>query len=317
MGFIDTMRAEGHAVESICRVLREQGCQVAARTYRSWKQPDRHIAERTVTDAQVIDAIRDLAWGIDDRGRRKLTAEGLYGRRKMTALLRRTTMPNVGAGAVDRAMRALDLVGVRRDKKVRTTIPAKRGKRAGDLLDRDFTAEAPNRTWVTDFTYCRTWTGFVYAFIVDVFAQRIVAWHASTSKETGLVMTPLRMALWQREREGQPRVPGELICHSDAGSPSTPRSRSQSVSSTPAAMPRSDRSATPYDNALAESQIGLYKSELIDNQPWRNRGNVEIETLDWVHWFNTERTHESIDDLTPIQVEQVHYTHRTRLAEAS
>ena len=153
MGFIDTMRSEGHAVESICRVLREQGCQIAARTYRSWKQPDRHIAKRVVTDAQVIDAIRDLAWGIDDQGRRKLTAEGLYGRRKMTALLRRTTMPEVPAGAVDRAMRTLGLVGVRRDKKVRTTIPAKDGKRAGDLLDRDFTAEAPNRTWVTDFTY--------------------------------------------------------------------------------------------------------------------------------------------------------------------
>jgi putative transposase len=123
MGFIDTMRAEGHAVESICRVPREQGCQIAARTYRSWKQPDRHIADRTVTDAQVVNAIRDLAWGIDDQGRRKLTAEGLYGRRKMTALLRRTTIPEVSAGAVDRAMRTLGLAGVRRDKKVRTTIP--------------------------------------------------------------------------------------------------------------------------------------------------------------------------------------------------
>lgn len=152
MGFIDTLRSEGHAVESICRVLREQGCQIAARTYRSWKLPGRDIAARMITDAQVVNAIRDLAWGIDDQGRRKLTAEGLYGRRKMTALLRRTTLPEVSAGAVDRAMRTLGLVGVRRDKKVRTTIPAKDGKRAGDLLDRDFTAEAPNRTWVTDFT---------------------------------------------------------------------------------------------------------------------------------------------------------------------
>jgi len=137
----------------------------------------------------------------------------------MTAYLRRTMMPEASAGSVDRAMRTLGLVGVRRDKGTRTTIPAKDGVRAGDLLDRDFTATAPNRTWVTDFTYVRTWTGFTYvAFIVDVYAQRIVAWHASTSKATDLVMIPLRMALWQRAREGHPTTAGELIHHSDAGS---------------------------------------------------------------------------------------------------
>ena len=219
MGFIDTMRADGHAVESICRVLREQGCGVAARTYRSWKQSGRRVADRTITDAQVVDAIRGIAWTTVDQGRRKLTAEGLYGRRKMTALLRRTWMPQVSAGAVDRAMRTLGLAGVRRDKCTRTTIPAKDALRAADLLDRDFTADAANRVWVTDFTYVRTWAGFVYvAFILDCFAQRIVAWHASTSKQTDLVMTPLRMALWQRDREGHPTIAGQLIHHSDAGS---------------------------------------------------------------------------------------------------
>jgi transposase InsO family protein len=137
----------------------------------------------------------------------------------MTALLRRTTMPEVSPGAVDRAMRTLGLVGVRRDKGVRTTIPAKDGVRAGDLLNRNFHATAPNQVWVTDFTYCRTWVGFVYvAFIVDVFAQMIVAWHASTSKQTELVMVPLRMAQWERHREGHPTIGGELIHHSDAGS---------------------------------------------------------------------------------------------------
>ena len=217
MGFIDTMKSEGHAVESICRVLREQGCQVAARTYRAWRAG--RPAARTVSDAQVMNAVRDIAWQVGADGRRKLAPEGLYGRRKMTAQLRRTSMPEASSGAVDRAMKALGLTGVRRDKGIRTTIPAKDGNRAGDLLDRDFTAPAPNRTWVTDFTYCRTWAGFVYvAFIVDVFAQRIVAWHASTSKATDLVMIPLRMALWQRDREGHPVVPGELIQHSDAGS---------------------------------------------------------------------------------------------------
>jgi putative transposase len=223
LAFIDTMRSQGHAVESICRVLREQGCQIAARTYRAWRRPGRVVAARTVSDARVVDAVRDIAWTTKVNGDgvlvRKLTPEGLYGRRKMTAYLRRTVWPEASAGAVDRAMRALGLSGVRRDKGVRTTIPAKDGNRAGDLLDRNFTAAAPNRTWVTDFTYCRTWTGFSYvAFIVDVYAQRIVAWHAATTKHTDLVMIPLRMALWQRDREGQPITAGELICHADAGS---------------------------------------------------------------------------------------------------
>jgi len=156
MGFIDTKRSQGHAVESICRVLREQGCQVAARTYRSWKRAGRVVAPRTVSDAQVVDAVRDIAWTtkVDRDGVlvRKLSPEGLYGRRKMTAYLRRTTTPDASAGAVDRAMRTLGLSGGGRDKGIRTTIPARDGLRAGDLLDRDFTAAAPNRTWVTDFT---------------------------------------------------------------------------------------------------------------------------------------------------------------------
>ena len=151
MGFIDAQRSHGHAVESICRVLREQGCQVAARTYRSWKQTGRPVAARTVTDAQVIDAVREVAWATGVDGRRTLTPEGLYGRRKMTAYLRRSAMPEASAGSVDRAMRTLGLVGVRRDKTTRTTIPAKDGIRAGDLLNRQFTAPAPNRVWVTDF----------------------------------------------------------------------------------------------------------------------------------------------------------------------
>lgn len=116
-------------------------------------------------------------------------------------------------------MRTLGLEGIRRVKKVRTTIANPDGKRAGDLLNRDFTAPAPNRVWVTDFTYVRTWAGFVYvAFVLDVLAQRIVGWHASTSMRTDLVMTPLRIAGWQRDRDGNPVSPGDLIHHSDAGS---------------------------------------------------------------------------------------------------
>ena len=220
MGFIDEMRAKGHAVESIIRVLREQGMKVAARTYRAWRQG--RVAVRTVTDAQVVDAVRDVAWTTDVRPDgstfRKMAPEGLYGRRKMTALIRRTILPDASWGAVDRAMRLLGLVGITRAKGVRTTIPAKDGNRAGDLLNRDFSAPRPDHTWVMDFTYVRTWAGFVYvAFVLDVFAQRIVGWHAQTSMHTNLVLTPLRIALWERERQGHPIRPDQLRAHSDAG----------------------------------------------------------------------------------------------------
>lgn len=193
MGFIDTMRAEGHAVESVCRVLREQGCQVAARTYRAWRTA--RPSARTLSDAAVQDAVREAAWTTDHTGRRRLTPEGLYGRRKMTALVRRS-LPEASPGSVDRAMRSLGLQGVRRGKQARTTVPGKDGRRAADLLDRNFTAAAPNQTWVMDFTYVRTWAGFCYvAFILDVFAQKIVAWNAATTKVVDLVDVPLRIAL--------------------------------------------------------------------------------------------------------------------------
>jgi putative transposase len=212
MAFVDDMKAAGHAVESTCRVLTGHGCPVAARTYRSWKQGHRHVAARTRTDAVIIDALRGVQG----------TPESLYGRRKMTKYLRRQGRPELQEVAyctVDRLMRELGMNGVRRGRGIRTTVQAKDGRRGGDLLDRDFTAPAPNVRWVADFTYCRTWAGFVYvAFVVDVFAQRIVGWHAATDKRTDLVLTPLRIALWDRGRQGYPVEPGQLLHHSDAGS---------------------------------------------------------------------------------------------------
>ncbi len=309
-GFIDTLRAEGYAVESICRVLREQGCQVAARTYRAWRGAG--PAARTVTDAQIVDAVRSVVWSTDADGRRKMTPEGLYGRRKMTALLRRTTARGVSAGAVDRAMRTLGLSGVRRDKGIRTTIPKKDGKRAGDLLDRDFTAKAPNRAWVTDFTHCRTWAGWVYvAFIVDVFAQRIVAWHTATNKEVDLVMTPLKMALWEREREGHPTVSGELIHHSDAGSQYTSIYLTDHLM-IEGILPSIGSVGDAYDNALMESINGLYKAECIRTTvfhegPYRSIIDVEFATAGWVDWYNNRRLHSSLGNVTPIEFEQAHY----------
>ncbi len=181
----------------------------------------------------------------------------------MTAYVRRTGHSDASFGSVDRAMKALGLNGVRRDKGVRTTIPAKDGHRAGDLLNRDFTAPAANRVWVTDFTYVRTWAGFGYvAFIVDVFAQRIVAWHASTSKSTDLVMTPLRMALWERDRAGRPIVPGELVSHSDASSQYTSLRFTEHLA-LQEIRPSIGSVGGAYDNALMETINGLYRAECI------------------------------------------------------
>jgi putative transposase len=318
LGFIDTMRAEGHAVESICRVLREQGHQIAARTYRS----QRHgvIAARTVTDAQVQSAVRDAAWTtieINGRARRVLSPEGLYGRRKMTALIRRTTIPGASRGAVDRAMRALGLSGIRRDKGIRTTIPAKDGIRAGDLLNRDFTAPRPDHTWVMDFTYCRTWAGWVYvAFIVDVYSQRIVAWHAQTSKHVELVMIPLRMALWERGRQGHPIQPQQLRAHSDAGSQYVSLAYTDKLALDGIA-PSIGSVGDAYDNALMETINGLYKAECIrttvfHDGPYKTIADVEFATAGWVDWYNTRRLHSSLGYVSPAEFEQAHYATLTR-----
>ncbi len=315
VAFIDDQRAQGHAVESVCRVLRSQGVQIAARTYRAWRKANQPVAERTVTDAIVVDAIRDIAWTTNARGERVLAPEGLYGRRKMTACIRRTAVPDASAGAVDRGMRTLGLEGVRRVKKIRTTIPDKDGRRAGDLLDRDFTALAPNRVWVTDFTYVRTWAGFVYvAFILDVYAQRIVAWHASTSKVTDLVMTPLRMALWQRDHEGHSvstRPGEELIHHSDAGSQYTSIRFTEHLE-IEGIRPSIGSVGDAYDNALMESINGLYKTECIRTTvfhaaPYKTLADVEYATAGWVDWYNNRRLHGSLGMITPVEHEAAYY----------
>lgn len=313
--FIDECREAGHAVESICRVLREQGCQIAARTYRAWNAPGRVVASRTVTDAMVMDKIRDFAWTVDVdgplTGLRRLTPEGLYGRRKMTALIKRS-LPAASPGSVDRAMKALGLNGIRRAKGIRTTIPGKDGRRAGDLLNRDFTACAPNRTWVMDFTYVRTWAGFAYvSFVVDVFAQKVVAWHATTCKDVELVMTPMRMAAWQRQREGHPFEHRQLIGHSDAGSQYTAIKFAEHLELA-GIRPSIGTVGDAYDNALMECVIGLFKTECIRTTvfhagPYRNLADVEWATAGWVDWYNNRRLHSSLNYRTPEEFEQAHY----------
>jgi putative transposase len=300
MAFIDDMRSAGHAVESTCRVLSSQGCRVAARTYRAWRQANRPVAPRTVSDAAVIDTLLAV------RG----SPEGLYGRRKMTHFLRRQGL-EVAFCTTDRLMRDLGMNGVRRGKAVRTTVPARDGHRAGDLLNRDFTAAAPNTRWVADFTYCRTWSGFVYvAFIVDVFAQRIVGWHAATDKRTDLVLTPLRIALWDRGREGRPVEPGQLLHHSDAGSQYTSIRFTEHLAMT-AIAPSIGTVGDAYDNALMESIIGLFKTECIattvfHDGPYKTLADIEYATAGWVDWYNHRRLHGTLGMITPVEYEQAH-----------
>jgi len=285
MGFIETMRSQGHAVESTCRVLREQDCRVAARTYRAWRSPAARPASRTVSDARLLHTIRSVIYAADG----ELTPEGLYGRRKLTAYLRRTTHPDVAFCTVDRCMRVLGHNGVRRCKKVRTTVASPDGIRAGDLLHRNFTAPAPNRVWVTDFTYVRTWAGFAYvAFIVDVFSQRIVGWHAATSKATDLVMVPLRIALWDRDRQGHPVPRQALIHHSDAGSQYTSIRLTEHLA-LEGILPSIGTVGDAYDNALMETINGLYKTECIRTRvfhrgPYKTLADVEYATAGWVDW---------------------------------
>jgi transposase InsO family protein len=310
MAFIDDMRSQGHAVESTCRVLTEHGCQVAARTYRSWRQTNHPIAPRTVSDAVIIDELLAVAG----------TPESLYGRRKMTRHLRRQGHPvlrQVAFCTVDRLMGELGMNGVRRGKGVRTTVPAKDGRRAGDLLDRDFTAPAPNTRWVADFTYCRTWAGFVYvAFVVDIYAQRIVGWHAATDKRTDLVLTPLRIALWDRDRHGTPVEHGQLLHHSDAGSQYTSIRFTEHLELEGIA-PSIGTVGDAYDNALMESLIGLFKTEAITTTvfhdgPYKTLADVEFVAAGWVDWYNHRRLHGSLNWHTPVEYEQDYYAALTR-----
>jgi transposase InsO family protein len=300
MAFIDDMRSAGHAVESTCRVLSSQGCRVAARTYRTWKQTTRPLAARTVSDAVVIDALLAVQG----------TPEGLYGRRKMTHFLRRQGLA-VAFCTVDRLMRDLGMNGVRRGKQVRTTVPARDAHRAGDLLNRDFSATAPNERWVADFTYCRTWSGFVYvAFVVDVFAQRVVGWHAANDRRTDLVLTPLRIALWDRRREGRPVAPGQLVHHSDAGSQYTSIRFTEHLAMTEIA-PSIGTVGDAYDNALMESIIGLFKTECIattvfHDGPYKTLADIEYATAGWVDWYNHRRLHGSLGMITPVEFEHAH-----------
>jgi transposase InsO family protein len=209
-------------------------------------------------------------------------------------------------------MRELGLSGaVRGGRKIRTTIADPTAERAPDLLKRDFVAAAPNRVWAADFTYVATHTGTVYvAFVVDTFSRRIVGWSAATNKQTPLVLSALEMGLWQRDRHGLDRA--GLIHHSDAGSQYTSfRLATHLAAENIAASIGTVGDA--YDNALMESAIGLYKTELITRRgPWRTLTDVELATAEWTEWYNNRRLHSEIGHVPPTEYETEFYLTQTK-----
>ncbi len=291
--YIDRHKQE-FGVEPICRVLRQAGVAIAPSTYYAAKA--RPASARAVRDGELRTEILSV-WRDNYQ---------VYGARKIWIALRRRGIM-VARCTVERLMRELGITGVVRGRPRRTTIPAKDGRRAGDLVDRDFTAGRPNALWVADFTYVSTWSGIVYvAFVIDVFSRRIVGWKADTTKRTALVLDALEMALWARGHTGHPIAAG-LIHHSDAGSQYTSLAFTDHLLT--AGIDASIGSVgDAYDNALAESTIGLYKTELINRQgPWHTRDQVEYATLEYIDWYNNRRLHSRIGHLTPAEVEAVHY----------
>jgi putative transposase len=308
--FVDEQRAAGHGVESICRVLREQGLAVAPRTSRSWRTNP--APERAVDDAAVIDRLRSLRTGGPRGGP---LPEVLYGRRKMAAWLTRNGFAAVSKHTVDRLMRDEGMSGLVRGRKVRTTIPARNGVRAGDLLNRDFRTSAPNRAWITDFTFVSTWAGFAYvAFVIDLYSRAIVGWSAATVKDVAFVEACLSMALWRRDHAGRPVLAG-MIHHSDAGQYTSIR-----FTETLALQGLSASIGTvgdAYDNAVAESFMGLFKNEAIApgspfrTGPLRTLADVEAITMNYVDWYNNHRLHSLLDLATPEEFETAYYAQET------
>jgi transposase InsO family protein len=225
----------------------------------------------------------------------------VYGARKVWRQLRREGI-DIARCTVERLMREMGLQGVVRGRKVRTTIPDKVSPRPADLVERKFTADEPNRLWVADLTYVATWIGFVYvAFIIDVFSRKIVGWRVSRSLRSDLALDALEQALYSRRHTGQ------LIHHSDRGVQYVSIRYSERLADA-GIEPSVGSVGDSYDNALAESVIGLYKTEVIYRLgPWRSCEHVEFETLDWVDWFNNRRLLEPIGNIPPAEFEEIYY----------
>ena len=290
VAFIDDHREE-YGVEPICAVL-----PIAPSTYYGYKareaDPELRPA-RAQRDAQLREEIRRV-W----KGNLQV-----YGVRKVWRQLNREGH-TVARCTVARLMSGLGLQGAVRGRRFKTTVPADVADRPMDLVQRAFRAERPNQLWVSDFTYVASWRGFVYvAFVIDVFSRRIVGWRVSSSLKTELALDALEQAICEREEARAER----LVHHSDRGSQYLSIRYTERLAEAgiePSVGSRGDS----YDNALAESVIGLFKTEVIRQRgPWRGLEDVEFATLEWVWWFNHHRLLEPLGYVPPVEHEEAFY----------
>ena len=289
-GFIDQHR-DTYGVEPICKVL-----QIAPSGYRRYAACQRNPSLRSVR-AQRDDGLMpqiERVWQSNMQ---------VYGADKVWHQLNREGI-DVARCTVERLMKRLGLAGARRGKVVRTTIPDKTVPCPLDRVNRQFRADRPNQLWVSDFTYVSTWQGWLYvAFVIDVFARRIVGWRVSRSMRTDFVLDALEQALYAR----QPELSDALIHHSDRGAQYVSIRYTERLGEAgiePSVGSRGDS----YDNALAETINGLYKTELIHRRaPWKTMEAVELATLEWVSWFNQHRLLEPIGYIPPAEAEANYY----------
>lgn len=288
-----------HGVEPICKVL-----PIAPSTYytHAARQADPELRpDRGWRDEALCQEIRRV-WDENKQ---------VYGVRKVWKQLRREGY-RVARCTVERLMRRLGLQGVIRGKTVKTTVSDKATPCPLDQVNRQFRAERPNALWVSDFTYVSTWAGFVYvAFVIDVYARRIVGWKVSRSARTDFVLDALEQALYARRP-----TRGGLIHHSDRGVQYVSIRYTERLAEA-GIEPSVGSVGDSYDNALAETINGLYKAEVIHRRSWPNLEAVELATLDWVDWFNHKRLLGSIGDIPPAEAEANYYQQSRELAMAA
>lgn len=293
--FIDEHR-DAYGVEPICAML-----PIAPSTYYARKgqqaYPER-LSARARRDQALQPEIQRV-WNENFR---------VYGARKVWRQLNREGL-RVARCTVERLMRTEGLSGAVRGRRFKTTITDDTAARPADLVCREFTASRPNQLWVSDLTYVATWQGFVYvAFVIDVFSRMIVGWRASRSLRTDLALDALEQALWARPASGG------LVHHSDRGVQYLSIRYTERLAEA-GIEPSVGSVGDSYDNALAESVIGLYKTEVVRRRgPWKNLEAVEFATLEWTDWFNNRRLLEPIGNVPPSEFEEVYY--RSQKAQA-
>ena len=297
--FVDENRAD-YGVEPICAEL-----PIAPSVYyehkRREREPERRSA-RSRRDEELRTRIRRV-WE---------TNFGVYGVRKVWRQLQREGI-GVARCTVERLMRQEGLKGVVRGERKRTTIPDEDAARPADLVDRSFEADGPDRLWLADITYVPTWSGFAYAaLVIDAYSRFIVGWRVSNSLRTDLALDALEQAIWAR-RPDTADPDRRLVHHSDAGSQYLSIRYSNRLAEA-GISPSVGSVGDSYDNALAESVIGLYKTELIHKRaPWKDRDQVEYATLEYVDWFNHRRLLEPIGNIPPAEREANYHRQQKRV----